>query len=196
MRSVLYGADNRGNSTAILTATARDIISELKAIRANWGRPNLGIQKWDTEQIPQNRKQEGNGRMEYRERKRRIIEPIPDERLVSYAKPIRKLRTRPNQIYKIICGRISYVESDQILAALGGDLERFQNETVDLFQGGLEDAMGRSKNDDLESKFYLYLGDLCRPTRKLFGKSESQKIGGSEPVGYQENSENQWANSE
>ena len=101
-------------------------------------------------QKPRNRQKEAGG---YQECKREIIDPMPNEWLVQYTKPRPQLKRRPNQRYKSRCGRILNKDIDQILATLGGELERFRNETVALLKEGMGDEMEIGKTDDMGSKF-------------------------------------------
>ena len=70
--------------------------------------------------------------------------------LVQYTKHLLKLQSHPNRRYKRICGRISDGEIDQILATLGGEPDRFRNETVALSKEVLEVAPSSGKTEDLE----------------------------------------------
>ena len=132
--------------------------------------------------------------MEYQASRHRIIDPMPNEWLVLYAKPVGQLQIHPSQRYSRFRGRISDVSIDQILVTLVGALGIFQNETVALFQYDMEDSMGSSKTDYLGSKFYLYLVDLWLSTQRNYWESAKRtQLGGSATVGNQ--GPNRWANS-
>ena len=103
---------------------------------------------------PQNRQKE-EGVLEYQEMGE-IIEPLPNEWLVSYAKPIIELKFHPNKRYRIICDLISISGADgnQILATSGNELVRFQNQTVTLRRDSLREVLGSTETDDLGSSIF------------------------------------------
>ena len=88
-------------------------------------------------ETPKSEKEEWAARgVEYQEHKRRIIEPLPNGRLVSYSKPLIELKDQSNKRYEIICDQISISGdgSSRILVTMGNELVRFQNDTVSLCQ--------------------------------------------------------------
>ena len=100
---------------------------------------------------------------------------MPNEGLWRYAKPLLELQIHPNRRYKSSGDRIPDEDSDQILATLGGELQGFQNETVDLLKEGLKDAAGSGRTGESGSKLYLYLRELWRATRRNYLGSVQRK---------------------
>ena len=86
----------------------------------------------------------------------------------------------PHQRYEGICDLISDMDSDKIHAALGNELETFQNGPLDLFKAGMRDVPGRSKTGALASKFYLYLVDLWISAQKNIWEVRGESNWGSE----------------
>ena len=103
-------------------AKAQAITPGLKSKQSELGTSEFENSETGPKQRPPNRQKEGLGvEIEYRGSQRKIIEPLPNGRLVPYTMPLIKLQTRPSQRYKSICARMSTsdVDSGQFLVTRG-----------------------------------------------------------------------------
>ena len=110
----------------------------------------------------------------------KIIGLLRNESLVSYTKPLIELKGRPTKRYKTIRDLIpsSGSDSNQILATLGNELVRFQNETVSIFQYSLRDVVGSTETNDLGGNFYLFLRVLWLSTHHTyFENAKREQLG-------------------
>ena len=119
--------------------------------------------------------------VEYQESKSGIIDPLPNAWLVSYTKHIIELQGHPNHRYESSCGRIpgTGADSNQILATLGSELERFRNGTVSITQDGLRELMGSGRSNDLWGDSYRYLQEIWHSAHHTFRKMRRGANGGS-----------------
>ena len=120
--------------------------------------------------------------IEYPERKRQIIDPLPNDWIVSYTKPLIELQRQPNHRYKSICDRVASTgaDSNQILSTLRNELEIYRYDTVSIIHDGLREAMGSGRSNELGGEVLSLLkrtmafGASC-----LFRKREAKTTGRS-----------------
>ena len=149
----------------------------------NWERQNSRIQNGARTRRPKiDQKENGAMEIEYRERKRQIIDPLPNDWIVSYTKPLIELQRQPNHRYKSICDRVASTgaDSNQILSTLRNELEIYRYDTVSIIHDGLREAMGSGRSNELGGEVLSLLkrtmafGASC-----LFRKREAKTTGRS-----------------
>ena len=115
--------------------------------------------------------------IEYQESKRKTIDPLHNEWGVPYTRPLIGLQGRPNHRYKSICGRIPSTgdESNQILATLRNELERFRNDRVSIILDIIREVLGIGGPNELARNLYLYLREVWLPKHHTYFENAKRK---------------------
>ena len=89
--------------------------------------------------------------MEIEDKEKGVIDPLPNERLMPYTKPLVELQDRPNRRYRRICDRIPGTGdgSNRIIATLCNEIERFRNDSVSITHEGLREVIGSGWSGDM-----------------------------------------------